>query len=109
METILVLTHVDETGSALTKASLEAVTAGVELARQLSATLTIGILGVDATAAAASPACFKNSRRFMVYPPGIGMRRSAYLEIFLHSHRSSAVQEVNQPGRRRYMGQVEPK
>ena len=45
METILVLTHVDETGSALTKASLEAVTAGVELARQLSATLTIGILG----------------------------------------------------------------
>ena len=45
METILVLTHVDETSSALTKASLEAVTAGVELARQLSATLTIGILG----------------------------------------------------------------
>jgi electron transfer flavoprotein alpha subunit len=51
METILVLTHVDESGSALTKASLEAVTAGVELAGQLSATLTIGILGADATAA----------------------------------------------------------
>ena len=28
MESILVLTHADETGSALTKASLEAVTAG---------------------------------------------------------------------------------
>ena len=56
METILVLTHVDESGSALTKASLEAVTAGVELARQLSATLTIGILGVDATAASSTVA-----------------------------------------------------
>jgi electron transfer flavoprotein alpha subunit len=56
METILVLTHVDETGSALTKASLEAVTAGVELAGQLSAKLTIGILGpasVEAANAAA--------------------------------------------------------
>ena len=57
METILVLTHVDETGSALTKASLEAVSAGVELARQLSATLTIGILGSsDAQAAAGAVA-----------------------------------------------------
>ena len=56
METILVLTHVDESGAALTKASLEAVTAGVELARELSAKLTIGILGVDATAAAAAVA-----------------------------------------------------
>ena len=56
METILVLTHVDESGSALTKASLEAVTAGVELARQLSATLTIGILGADAPAAAGAVA-----------------------------------------------------
>ncbi len=32
MEKILVLTHADETGAALTKASLEAVTAGLELA-----------------------------------------------------------------------------
>jgi electron transfer flavoprotein alpha subunit len=51
MESILVLTHVDETGSALTKASLEAVTAGMELAKQLSASLTIGIVGGDAGAA----------------------------------------------------------
>jgi electron transfer flavoprotein alpha subunit len=56
METILVLTHVDETSSALTKASLEAVTAGVELARQLSATLTIGILGSASVEAANSAA-----------------------------------------------------
>jgi electron transfer flavoprotein alpha subunit len=52
MEAILVLTHVDETGSALTKASLEAVTAGKELAAQLSASLAIGAVGTDAAAAA---------------------------------------------------------
>jgi electron transfer flavoprotein alpha subunit len=54
METILVLTHADETGSALTKASLETVTAGLELAARLSAPLTIGIITVDATAAASA-------------------------------------------------------
>jgi electron transfer flavoprotein alpha subunit len=52
MENILVLTHADETGSVLTRASLEAVTAGLELAARLSATFTIGIVAVDATAAA---------------------------------------------------------
>lgn len=49
MESILVLTHVDETGSALTKASLEAVTAGLELAARLSAPLAIGIIAADVT------------------------------------------------------------
>jgi electron transfer flavoprotein alpha subunit len=53
METILVLTHADESGSALTKASLEAVTAGQELAARLSASLTIGIVAVDGPSAAA--------------------------------------------------------
>jgi len=53
MENLLVLTHVDETGSALTKASLEAVTAGRELATRLGASLTIGIVAADATSAAA--------------------------------------------------------
>jgi electron transfer flavoprotein alpha subunit len=52
METILVLTHADETGFSLNKASLEAVTAGKELAGRLSASLTIGIVAADATAAA---------------------------------------------------------
>jgi len=56
METILVLTHADESGAALTKASLEAVTAALELAARLSATLTIGIVAADATAAAAAVA-----------------------------------------------------
>jgi electron transfer flavoprotein alpha subunit len=48
MESILILTHADETGSALTKASLEAVTAGLELAARLSASLTIGIIAANA-------------------------------------------------------------
>lgn len=52
MESILVLTHVDETGAALTKASLEAVTAGLELAAQLTASLTIGIVAANPSVAA---------------------------------------------------------
>jgi electron transfer flavoprotein alpha subunit len=54
MESILVLTHVDETGSALTKASLEAVTAGLELSGGLSAKLTIGIVAANASSVANS-------------------------------------------------------
>jgi len=46
MDKILVLTHVDESGAALTKASLEAVAAGVELAG--GSPLTIGVLGAQA-------------------------------------------------------------
>jgi electron transfer flavoprotein alpha subunit len=52
METILVLTHADETGAALTKPSLEAVTAGFALAAQLKAQFTIGIVAVDPASAA---------------------------------------------------------
>jgi len=51
METVLVLTHADDSGSALSKASLEAVTAGKELAARLSAKITIGIVAKDAAAA----------------------------------------------------------
>ena len=47
MESILVLTHADETGSAPTKASLEAVTAGQELAAQLGAPLIIVIVAAQ--------------------------------------------------------------
>jgi electron transfer flavoprotein alpha subunit len=56
MESILTLTHADETGSALTKASLEAVTAGLELASQLGASLAIGIVGANSAFAASSVA-----------------------------------------------------
>jgi electron transfer flavoprotein alpha subunit len=54
MESILVLTHADESGSALTRASLEAVATGKELAARLSASLTIGIIASDATSAASA-------------------------------------------------------
>lgn len=47
MESILILTHVDESGQALTKASLEAVGAGLTLAEQLSAPLAVGIVAAD--------------------------------------------------------------
>lgn len=52
-EAILVLTHADETGSTLTKASLEAVTAGKQLAAQFGTSLSVGVVAVDASAAAA--------------------------------------------------------
>jgi len=53
-ESILVLTHADEAGSELTKASLEVVTAGKVLATRLGACLAIGIVAVDAKSAASS-------------------------------------------------------
>jgi len=56
MESILVLTHADENGTALTKASLEAVTAGKELAARLGAELTIGIVATHANDAVAQVA-----------------------------------------------------
>jgi len=56
MEKLLVLTHVDESGAALTKASLEAVAAGVEFAGALGAPLVIGVVGAQAEAAANSVA-----------------------------------------------------
>jgi electron transfer flavoprotein alpha subunit len=51
METILVLTHVDEL-DVLGKASLEAVATGVELSGVLNATLAIGIVGSETGAVA---------------------------------------------------------
>ena len=51
MENVLVLTHADETGSALTRASLEAVAAGLELAAKLKAPLTIGIIAANTRSA----------------------------------------------------------
>lgn len=46
-ESILVLTHVDESGRALSKGSLEAVAAAIELREKLGASLAIGILAPD--------------------------------------------------------------
>jgi electron transfer flavoprotein alpha subunit len=53
MESILVLTHTGEE-NALTKASLEAVTAGQQLASRLGAPLAIGILSAEPASAASA-------------------------------------------------------
>jgi electron transfer flavoprotein alpha subunit len=53
-ESILVLTHADEKGAGLTKGSLEAVTAGREMAARMGVALTIGVVAVDANAVAAA-------------------------------------------------------
>ncbi|HUA98152.1 MAG TPA: hypothetical protein VMA34_07485 [Terracidiphilus sp.] len=54
IESILVLTHVDESGAALSRPSLEAVTAGLALASRLSAPLSIGLVAADPVAAASA-------------------------------------------------------
>jgi len=54
MESIFVLMHAGESGSALTRHSLEAVTAGKELAVRLGAPLTIGIVAADANRVASA-------------------------------------------------------
>ena len=56
MESILVLTHADETGANLTRSSLETVSAAQQLAASMNATLTVGIVAVDAAAAASAVA-----------------------------------------------------
>ena len=55
MDTILVLTHPADAGSPLSKASLEAITAGVKLAASLKASLVIGVIAADANVAASTP------------------------------------------------------
>jgi electron transfer flavoprotein alpha subunit len=76
MESVLVLTHADESGLALTRGSLEAVTAGQELAARLSAPLTIGIVAADATAAAPVLAGI-NARLFAVSGEAFAQSRYA--------------------------------
>lgn len=58
MESILVLTHTEESGSALTQVSMEAVSAGLELSKQLGAPLTVGIItGSSNVPMTGLPAC----------------------------------------------------
>jgi electron transfer flavoprotein alpha subunit len=53
---ILLLAHLDESGNELPKAAREALGAAVELSKQLSASLSIGLIGGDVQAAADSVA-----------------------------------------------------
>ena len=80
MESILVLTHVDESGSALTRGSLEAVTAGKRLAARLSASLTIGIVAADADSVG-------RSSRWNQCSPARRLRRSLRTGALCHRRR----------------------
>jgi len=104
METILVLTHIAlggetsaETGAALTKASLEAVTAGQELAARLGATLTIGIVapGSEAAATAASSLASTGARLLAVSGEAFAQPRfstdAAACEAFCRAAQASIV------------------
>jgi electron transfer flavoprotein alpha subunit len=76
MESILVLTQVDESGSALTRASLETVAAGKDLAERASASLTIGIVAADPGVPAA-PLASSGARLFAVSGEAFAQSRYA--------------------------------
>ena len=75
MESILVLTHTDELGAALTRASLEAVSIGKEMSARISAPLTIGILSADASGVA--PAVGSAAARILAVS-GEGLAQARY-------------------------------
>ena len=75
-ESILVLTHADETGLSLSKHSLEVVTAGKELAAKLNAPLAIGIIAMAAKSAACSVAA-SDARVLVVSGEPFGQARYA--------------------------------
>jgi electron transfer flavoprotein alpha subunit len=72
MESILVLTHTADTPTALTKASLEAITAGRDLSTRLDAPLTIGIVATEIPHAAVFPAA---TRILAVLDPALAQPR----------------------------------
>lgn len=74
-ESILVLTDVDETGSSLTKASLEVVSAGKELAAKLSLPLAIGIIAADPAIAGRAVA---HAEARLLGVPGEAFRQARY-------------------------------
>lgn len=75
-ESILVLTHADEGGSALTRASLEAVAAAVEMATKIGASLAVGVVATDSNAAARST-CGSGAHVFGVCGEVFGQARYA--------------------------------
>jgi electron transfer flavoprotein alpha subunit len=76
MDSILVLIHADESGAALTKASLEAVTAGRDLAARLRSELTLGIVAADASAPAAAVAA-AGAKMLAAHGPAFAQARFA--------------------------------
>jgi electron transfer flavoprotein alpha subunit len=76
MENILVLTHVDEFG-ALSRASLEAVAAGVELSAALGATLAVGVVAANLSADITAQLAGLNARVLAATSPELAEPRFA--------------------------------
>jgi electron transfer flavoprotein alpha subunit len=74
---ILLLAHLDESGKELPKATWEALGAAVELAKQLNASLAIGLIGGDVQAAADSVANSGAQRLLAVTGPDFAQPRFA--------------------------------
>ncbi len=74
---ILLLAHTDEYGSGLPKAALEALGAAVDLAGELNATLSIGLIGGDVQAATDSIANAGAQRLLAVAGPEFAQPRYA--------------------------------
>ncbi len=74
---ILLLAHLDESGNGLPKAAGEALGAAVELAKQLNAPLSIGLIGGDVQAAADSVANSGAKRLLAVTGPDFAQPRFA--------------------------------
>ena len=76
-QSILFLAHVSEAGNTLPKASYEVLGAALELAKQLGARLTIGLIGADASAAAETVAAAGAERILAVAGPDFATARYA--------------------------------
>jgi electron transfer flavoprotein alpha subunit len=76
-KSILFLAHVAEAGDTLPKSSYEVLGAVLKLTNQLGATLTIGLIGEDVTAAAKTIAAAGAARILAVSGPGFAAARYA--------------------------------
>jgi electron transfer flavoprotein alpha subunit len=76
-KSILFLAHVAEAGDTLPKSSYEVLGAALKLTKQLGATLTIGLIGEDVTAAAGTIAAAGAARILAVSGPDFATARYA--------------------------------
>src|SRR5271157_3543442 len=76
-KSILFLAHVAEAGDTLPKSSYEVLGAALKLTKQLGATLTIGLIGEDVTAAAKTIAAAGADRILAVAGPDFATARYA--------------------------------
>ncbi len=77
IKNILLLAHLDESGNGLPKAACEALGAAIDLAKELNASLSIGLIGGDVQAAADSIANASAHRVLAVAGPDFAQPRYA--------------------------------